>query len=160
MFDEIMGLPAHPLIVHSAVIFGPLLVAAVLAYAVVPALRSRLGWIVIALSVVAPLTLWVARWSGEAFLRKQMAAGARGEMLTKLGEHQDFGNLAAWFGTALGVLGILLVLVCTAAGKKPSTTGSQAVTYGLILLSLITAAVTAYYVFKTGHSGASIVWGS
>lgn len=159
MIDELLGLPAHPLIVHAAVIFGPLLVAAVFAYSLVPMLRRHIGWLVIALAVVGPATLWLARLSGEAFRERQIRAGAQGELLRQISEHQNFGNWAAWTVTVLGVLAVLLVLVCTAAGKKPATPGSRAVTYGLILITLVVGAAAGYYTFKTGHTGATTVWG-
>jgi formate hydrogenlyase subunit 3/multisubunit Na+/H+ antiporter MnhD subunit len=158
MFEELMGLPAHPLIVHVAVVFGPLLVASVIVYGVIPPLRKHLGWVVILLSIAGPFGLWFARWSGEALERRQIAAGAQGEMLQEFAVHQNFGNLASLWGTALGVLGIATVLVCTSAARRPATTGSRALIYGLVAVSVVVAAFTGYYVFETGHSGASMVW--
>ena len=55
MFDEISGLPAHPLLVHAAVIFIPLQVLAGIAYAVVPFTRKYAWWTVLALAVVGQL---------------------------------------------------------------------------------------------------------
>ncbi|HEX2356851.1 MAG TPA: hypothetical protein VHI50_10380, partial [Micromonosporaceae bacterium] len=65
MFEEILGVPAHPLLVHAAVVFVPLLIAAALAYALVPALRGRVGWAVALLAVAAPLAAWFATLSGN-----------------------------------------------------------------------------------------------
>ena len=50
---EINGLPLHPLVVHAAVIFGPLAALAALVYAVVPRWRDRLRWPMVALALVA-----------------------------------------------------------------------------------------------------------
>ena len=41
---EINGLPLHALIIHAAVIFGPLSALAGVLYAVVPRWRDRLRW--------------------------------------------------------------------------------------------------------------------
>jgi hypothetical protein len=158
MFEELLGLPAHPLLVHAAVVFGPLLVASVFGYALVPPLRKYLGWVVVLLSVTAPFALWFAKLSGEALERKRIRDGAPAKTLAEINNHQHFGNLTLWWGIALGVLGIVLVLAVTAAGKKPTTTSSRVVTWGLIVLSLVTAAILGYYVFKTGDSGARMVW--
>jgi hypothetical protein len=160
MIDELLGLPAHPLIVHAAVVFGPLLVGLVIAYAVAPPVRRWIAWAVLGAAVVAPASLWLAKLSGDAFLDLQVSRGAGPEFTATLVEHSDFGELAAWFGTALGVLAILMVLVVSAAAKRPANTGSQVMTYGLAVVSIAVAAVTGYYLFKTGHSGATHVWGS
>jgi hypothetical protein len=159
MFDEVLGLPAHPLIVHAAVVFGPLLAGAVIAYALVPPFRKPTAWAVLGLAVVTPATLWFAKLAGEAFLDRQVAAGGGPEFRAQLVEHGDFGAMAAYSGTALGVLAILLVLVVTAAGRRPSSTGSQILTYGIAALGVVAAGFTLYYVFKAGHTGATNVWG-
>lgn len=159
MFDTVLGLPAHPLIVHAAVVFTPLLVALVIAYSVVPPWRKWLAWAVVVFAVLAPLALWAARLSGEKFLEHQ-AVNALPDRLAKLQEHQNFGELTAWYGTALGVLALLLVWACSSAAGKPASAGSRIITVGLIVLSLAAAVLTAYYVFKTGDTGARNVWGS
>lgn len=159
MIETLLGLPAHPLIVHAAVVLAPLLAALVVAYSLVPAVRKWTAWAVIGLAVVAPLALWAAKLSGDAFLQLQVKRGALPEFVQQLEQHQEYGELAAYAGTALGVLALLLVYACTAAGKRPSTTGSQVVTYGTIVLSLAAAAVTGYYIFQAGHTGATNVWG-
>jgi Predicted membrane protein (DUF2231) len=158
LIDTFMGLPAHPFLVHAAVVFGPLLVAAVFVYSLIPSLRSRMGWVVVALAVIAPLSLWLARLSGERFLAKQRAAGAPAKQIDKILNHSHFGNWASWTGLALGVLALLLVLVGTAAGRKPQTPGSRTLTYTVIVVTLIVAVATGYYVYKTGDSGARMVW--
>ena len=160
MFDSVLGLPAHPLIVHAAVVFGPLLAGAVIAYALVPPFRKYIGWAVLGLGVVGPTALWFAKLSGDAFLDRQMKAGAGPEFAAQLVQHAGFGERAAWFGTALGVLAILLVLVITAAGRRPSSTGSQVLTYGIAALGIVAAGFTLYYVIRTGHTGATNVWGA
>jgi len=160
MFETLLGLPAHPLIVHVAVVFGPLLVALVVGYCLVPMVRKWVAWAVVSLGVLAPAALWAAKLSGETFLEIQERNGAGPEFVAGLQEHQDFGELAAWTGTALGLLSLVLVIVCTAAGRKPANAGSRALTYGVIVLSLAAAAATGYYLFKTGHSGATHVWGA
>ena len=47
---EINGLPLHPLVVHAAVIFGPLAAVAALAF-LVPRWRDRLRWPMVVLAV-------------------------------------------------------------------------------------------------------------
>lgn len=160
MFEKIAGLPAHALIVHAAVVFGPLLVLAALVYAFVPRLRGRLGWVLAALAVVAPVTLWVARLSGEALRRLMVEKNYPAEILGRVDTHSGFGRWAAWAATALGVLSLLLVLVHTAVGRRQGDGGSKAVMYALVVLTVIAAGITGYYVIRTGDTGARSVWGS
>ncbi|MDI1460025.1 hypothetical protein QEZ54_03510 [Catellatospora sp. KI3] len=158
MFKELLGLPAHPLLVHAAVVFGPLLVLSVVVYSLVPSVRRFLGWSVVALAVAAPVALWFAKLSGEELLSTLIAKHYPPEIISQVDTHAKFGDVAAWTGTALGVLSLFLVLICTAAGKKPATPGSRSLTYGIIVISLLVAGATGYYVFKTGDTGARIVW--
>jgi len=41
VFEQLLGLPAHPLLLHATVVFVPLLALGTIAYAVVPRLRRR-----------------------------------------------------------------------------------------------------------------------
>ena len=41
MFEEFQGIPAHPLLLHAAVVFVPLLALATIAYAFVPFVRPH-----------------------------------------------------------------------------------------------------------------------
>jgi hypothetical protein len=133
-------------------------VAAVFVYALVPVLRSRLGWAVLGLAVIAPAALWLARLSGQKLLEHRRAQGANAKTIAEILNHQNFGVWASWTGLALGALAIVLVLVGTAAGNKPQTPGSRTLTFTVIVVTLIVAAATGYYVFKTGDSGARMVW--
>ena len=75
MFNEVFGLPAHPLIVHGAVVLGPLLCLAAVGYAVLPRYRVQLGWLAAVLAVLAPLTTYAATLSGEEL--EERVPGAR-----------------------------------------------------------------------------------
>ena len=54
MFNTIGGIPAHPLLIHAAVIFIPLLILGAVVYALWPRARVRIGWAVVALAPLAP----------------------------------------------------------------------------------------------------------
>ena len=73
MFDQFNGLPLHPLVVHAAVVFVPLLVVTAILYGVVPQLRSRIGWVAALLAVAAPTAALVAMLSGRAFKESRFA---------------------------------------------------------------------------------------
>ena len=67
MFDKIAGIPAHPLLVHAAVVFVPLLALGAVVYGAIPALRFRVRWPVALLAVAGAVSVVAAHKSGEAF---------------------------------------------------------------------------------------------
>lgn len=66
MFKEILGLPAHVLVVHAVVVLVPLLALLSAAYVALPRFRARLDWAVAILAVVAPVSAFVAVESGRS----------------------------------------------------------------------------------------------
>jgi hypothetical protein len=157
MFEQFLGLPAHPLLVHAAVIFGPLLMLFVLVYGLVPRLRARTGWVLVALAVVAPIALWASKLSGDAFRARLAARGVAAEMLARIDVHRELGEKAAYLGTLLGLLALGLVLI-TAAGRKELTGTVRILTYALIVVSIVVAGATGYFVYEAGETGAQMVW--
>jgi hypothetical protein len=172
VFEEFGGIPMHPLLVHAAVVFVPLLALAAIGYAFVPFIRAHIRWVLAGLAVVAPGAAWFARLSGQAFFdrgieRKQITEG----FIPVIQEHQHFGQLTSYYATALGVL--TLVLVYLVAPRRASAVGSGpgALDAGgpgwrtspvlrWIVVALVTVAgiVSIYYVVRTGDSGAHAVW--
>jgi uncharacterized membrane protein len=175
LFETVAGLPAHPLLVHAPIVLIPLLIALAIVYAVVPFLRGRIRWAVTLLAVVAPVSAWLAKLSGEAFRRRLMAKGVAGEMLTKINNHKSFGDATLWAAIALGVVTLLLVAATmnrlpvrrTATSPEGQTgtgsagtgsTGAKVLRIVLIVATIGLAVATGYYVFKTGDSGARMEW--
>ncbi|WP_327091704.1 hypothetical protein OIE66_14055 [Nonomuraea sp. NBC_01738] len=148
MFDEVLGLPAHPLIIHFAVVLTPLLAAVSVVYALVPRWRELLAWAVVALAVAAPLAVFAARQSGLNLRQSPRMAGVGGAQAERIATHQSFATPLLISVIALGVAALLLVF---AARNR---------TAGLVLggLTIVLAAVAAYYVFRAGDSGARAVW--
>ncbi|WP_101785211.1 DUF2231 domain-containing protein [Nonomuraea indica] len=181
MFDQVLGLPAHPLIVHFAVVLTPLLALLSVAYAALPRLRGRLGWAVVLLSVAAPIAVFAARQSGES-LKAARFATAEGELATMIATHQGFATPLLLSALGLGVSALLLVLATTPAragqDRTAATDGAggaagagaggaagaggdrfgRAVTVALSALTVVLALVAAYYAFRAGDSGARAVW--
>jgi uncharacterized membrane protein len=160
VFEEFMGIPAHPLLVHAAVVFVPLLIVVAIGYAVVPGLRRYLWWAAAALAVAAPVTALVAKLSGDAFRARMVRNGtATEDFLPRIDEHRMFGTNLVYAAAALGILVIALVLV-----TRPSTdpdlprNSSSVVAIVFIVGALAASAASGYYVFKTGDTGAKMVW--
>ena len=167
MFEEFGGIPMHPLLVHAAVVFVPLLALAAIGYAFVPFVRPHIRWVLAGLAVVAPGAAWFARLSGQAFFdrgieRKQITEG----FIPVIQEHQHFGQLTSYYATALGVLTLVLVyLVAPRAaaatgslGNGPAWRSSPVLRWIVAVLVAVAGVVSIYYVVRTGDSGAHAVW--
>ncbi|MEU4539360.1 hypothetical protein AB0G15_31355 [Streptosporangium sp. NPDC023825] len=153
MFDEILGLPLHPLIVHAAVVLAPLLAVLAATYALVPRTRPVLTWAVVGLAPVVPVSVFAARQSGEA-LEEDRFASVEGQLGERIAEHAGFATPLLLVTLALGVVSLALVHVTR--GDRFGRPAGLAVS----ALTVVLAVVALYYVVRSGHSGAVAVWGS
>ena len=159
MFERISGLPAHALLLHAAVVFIPLLVLAALAFGLVPGLRGRVWWAAALLAVIAPVAAFAAKESGEALEGILRAKGYSAEILAQVATHADYGGLTFWLTVALGLLVLVHVYLAGSFPRVPAPAGvPAAVSLVLGLVTAVVAVITAYYVYKTGDSGAKAVW--
>jgi hypothetical protein len=177
VFDRISGLPAHPLIVHAAVVFVPLLALGAILYAVLPMLRGQLRWPVGLLAVVGPLAITAARLSGENFSKNKNVQSP--QMQALIAVHQGYGDKAQLYTIALGVIMLIFVFLVGPSRPAPAQPPSGSDGGGgvatatltatrttplvlqivLAVLAVAGALVTAYYVYKVGDSGAHMAWG-
>ena len=158
MFDQFNGMPVHVLLVHAAVVFVPLLALSAVIYALVPRLRSRIGWVAALLAVGAPLSALFAKLSGEAFMERLASSGMNAEAMKPIVSHQGYGDLTFWFALALGVVtGIMIYLTGRGANGTPLP---RIADLGIAVVVVALAAFTGYFVFMTGDTGATAVWGT
>lgn len=155
MFDQVNGLPVHALVLHAAVVFVPLLALGAIAYALVERWRTKIGWAVLLLAVTAPITALVAMLSGDELHERLLEQGLKGRGAEVINDHLGFGTRTFWFSLALGVITLVLVL---AAQRRPGSLPRVA-GLGLAVVTVALAAITGYYVYRTGDSGATAVWG-
>jgi hypothetical protein len=168
VFEEFGGIPMHPLLVHAAVVFVPLLALAAIAYAFVPFLRPHLRWVLVGLAVIAPGAAWFARLSGQAFFDRGVERGDITEgFVAVIEEHQGFGNMTSYYTTALGVLTLVLVyLVAPRAAVSVSAMAAggsglrsnPVLRWIVAVLVAVAGVISIYYVVRTGDSGAHAVW--
>ncbi|WP_436526166.1 DUF2231 domain-containing protein [Actinoplanes sp. HUAS TT8] len=155
MFDQVNGLPVHILVLHAAVVFVPLLALGAVVYALAAPWRPKLAWAVAILGVVAPISTFVAKESGEKLYDSKISTfSPKGKEI--LADHMDFGTMTFWFSLGLGVLALIMV----ALTFRPERKLPVVVNLAFIVLSLILAAGSGYYIFRTGDSGATAVWGT
>ncbi|MGX7669746.1 DUF2231 domain-containing protein [Plantactinospora sp. DSM 117369] len=158
MFREVMGLPAHALLVHAAVVFVPLLALVSTGYAVLARsrFRSRLDWAAGVLAVVAPVAAFFAVQSGEELQEVLVAKNYGPEILQKVEEHQGYGELTLWWSLALGVVTLVLLVVTSPRARTRSVPGWLGLLLGAVVVVL--AALNVWYVYLTGDTGAEAVW--
>jgi hypothetical protein len=157
MFDEIFGLPAHPLIIHAAVVLTPLLAALSVAYAVLPRFRPQLGWAVVLMALAAPATVFAARQSGGALAAKRYGS----QLPEGVAEHAGFSFPLLLATAGLAVVALVLVFV-TRPRREPEASGGSGGVVPVILsvVSVLLAVAVGYYVVRAGHTGATSVWGA
>jgi len=163
VFEELAGLPAHPLLVHAAVVFVPLLGVLAAGYALVPLVRPHIRWVLGLLALAAPVTALLAKLSGDEFFARLAANDEiTPDFYPTIEAHQDLGNLTLYTSIPLAVLTLALVYVVGPrdAVRVPGGLGPARV-WSLALrgLTVVAAAVSLYYVIRTGDSGANAVWG-
>jgi hypothetical protein len=156
VFDQVNGLPVHALVLHAAVVFVPLLALGAIVYALVPRWRSKVGWAVALLAVIAPLATLVAKLSGEKLYDRLVGQGLKGKGLEILNDHMAFGTRTFWYSLALGVVSLVVVL---SNWRRPGSL-PRVVDIVLRVVMVVLALISGYYVYRTGDSGATAVWGS
>jgi uncharacterized membrane protein len=156
VFDRIGGLPVHVLVLHFAVVFVPLLVLGAIVYAVVPRLRPRIGWAVFLLAIIAPICTFVAKQSGAKLYDRLVKQGVSGKGKQMIDDHMGFGTMTFWFTLSLGVVTLIMIVLTL----RRSASLPRAADLGLAVIVVALAAISGYYVFRTGDSGAHAVWGT
>ncbi len=156
MFDQVNGLPVHILVLHAAVIFVPLLALGSVVYAVVARWRAKMGWAVALLAVVAPIAAAVTKVSGTELYNRLLGQGMSGPGKVILDDHMNYGTITMWLSIALGVVSLALVALTIRGGARLPRIAE--IGFAVVIIGL--AAATGYYIFETGDSGATAVWGT
>jgi hypothetical protein len=177
VFETVFGIPAHPLIIHAAVVFIPLQIAAAIVYGLVPLVRRHIWWAVLGLAIVAPIAAFAAKLSGEAFEQRLLRKGQLGSNFDAVTQHASFAASTTWWTLGLSVTMLLLLFVTNrtrvlapvkgdtaeithdAADIMGSPATYKLATLVLAVIAVIVSGFLGYYVFKTGDTGAHIVWG-
>jgi hypothetical protein len=144
---EINGLPLHPLVVHAAVIFGPIGALTALAYAVLSSWRDRLRLPMVALALLATGAVVAAFLTGRNLLDSRPELGERAIVET----HEARAQLLLWLTLGFGA-------VALAAGWWHDREGPGRVVTRVVL-GVVAAAVLVQVVL-TGDAGSRAVWES
>lgn len=145
-FDTIMGLPAHPLLVHAAVVLLPLCAMGLVALILIPKWRKGpLDWLVVLGLGVSAVAAFVAKESGE-----QLAA--------RVGEpkvHAELGDQLPLMAGALFVVGLVWYLLSKRAARREGRSTALVVTS---IVAILVVLLNLVWVFRVGHTGAEAVW--
>lgn len=144
----VLGLPAHPLLVHAVVVLLPLAALGAFAVAARPRWNRSYAPLVAAAALVAAVTATLAQQAGNQ-LADALTVGA--EVEAQISEHGRYGLyviVASWPFAALTVATAL-------AGRRGSGRLPRVVAVLAAVAGMVALAVT----LLAGHSGSSAVWG-
>jgi hypothetical protein len=148
---EVAGLPLHILVIHAAVVFGPLAALSAIAYVLLARYRDLLRWPTVVLTVIAVGAIWAAYLTGENFFDSDRFANFSGEALESIETHEDYAATLRWIASAFGV-----VTLATASYFHERTGATRMVLGSLVVISAVAMLV---WVGLTGDAGSRAVWG-
>jgi hypothetical protein len=150
MFSTIMGLPAHPLIIHAVVVLIPLAALGAIVVAVWPAARERYASLALAVATVALLSVPLAMHTGD-----QLEARVQPTPLVE--RHTQMADGLLPFAALLWLA--LAVLVFTRwYGAKGNMRWGRYLTVGAAIVAVVGAVASGVQVARIGHSGAAAAW--
>jgi len=166
-FKSLFGLPAHPLLVHAAVVLLPLALLGALTFPW-PSWRRRIGWVVVGLTAASLLSIQLAYGSGEA-LRDAIGR----EDAKAVSTHADLAATLRPWAFLFFVL-VLAVMIYDerrrradkAAGEgtaEPGRSGRWGIdrSAGMLTLcgfAIVIGLVANAWLLKVGHTGAKATW--
>ena len=148
--EELFGLPAHPLVVHAAVVLLPLAAVATLVCAAVPRARRAYAPVALGVALVATAAVGLAQGSGEA-LEENV------DETELVEEHTEEGESVLPWAIAVTVAAAAVTAVPAVTRRRPSLPG-RTVTAVVVVLSLVAGAGATWTVIDVGHSGAKATW--
>ncbi len=148
MFDQVNGLPLHPLVVHAVVVLLPLAVLGTLAIAARPGWRRPYGPLVVGVALVATLLVPVATASGEALEQH----------VDKPEHHAALGDQLIWFAIPLLLAAAALVWLDRRQGAGRSAPGPSFLPVVVTAVAVVAALATGVQVYRVGDSGARAAW--
>ena len=145
---SINGLPLHALVVHAAVVFGPLTALAGVAYAV-PKWRDWVRWPLVGAAVVALVSIWVAYFSGESLEEANPTFYQDPARAALLETHESRAGI-------LRISVTVLALATFAAAWLHTRSGATRIALGVAVGAL--GVLTLVYTVLTGEAGAELKW--
>lgn len=158
------GIPAHPLVVHAAVVLTPLTVIAAVVFAVVPRWRYLSRWPTVVLALLSFATLWTAKITGEDLRDSNFKDIPHDNPIwQRLEDHESYADTLTIVSFALLVVVCFSAWLLSGPSGLASGRGARAVTASYVEVALpvalvVVAAIVLVYVVLTGDAGAHAVW--
>ena len=153
--SSIAGLPAHPLVVHGAVVLVPLAAVALIAigwrkdwrkhYSLPVALIAWAGWFL----------AQMASGSGEALEHDLKGAARQAGQNVRFGDHTELGSTAAFIALILAIAATGLWVIDRWGSRFNLPPWATTAMYAAGCLAAVAA--TAWMV-QAGHTGAQLAW--
>jgi hypothetical protein len=138
----IMGLPAHPLVVHALVVGVPVMALAAVAMLFRAGWRRHWAWPIAVADVLLAVTSLVARSTGEGL--QEALGGAVAQ------DHAELGDVAPVWTGLMAAAAIAFALLRGRGRVVQIVTGAAlAIASGIALV----------WIVLVGHSGAEAAWG-
>ena len=147
---ELFGLPAHPLVVHAAVVLVPLAAIATVVCAALPSARRHYAPLALGLALVATLAVGLAQTSGEE-LEERVDETELVEAHTGKGE-----RVLPW-AIGVSVAAAAVTAIPLMSRRRPRLAG-RTVTAAVVVISLLAGVGATWMVIDVGHSGAEATW--
>ncbi|GAA4384434.1 hypothetical protein [Tsukamurella soli] len=169
MLTTVAGLPAHPLLVHFAVVFTPVAALLLAVSALWPRARRWLGLATPAVALLAVLACVLAKESGERFEKRILSAfpvGSPGfaKQHEQIEHHAHQATATLIWAIVVFVLALALWLVSSGWARTqlhvPAVVGGRWPAVALGVLSLVAAVFAIWGIIATGHTGAAMAWSS
>ncbi len=143
MFDTVLGLPVHVLVVHGVVVLLPLVAVVTVLWAFREDAPRLVGWAVIAANLVVAGMTFVAKESGEA-LQERLG----GQIAD---EHAEIADVLPYFALALLFASVIMQALRSRNIHVPQRLPG--------VLTAVVALVAVLWTVRAGHSGSEAVWG-
>ena len=155
MFDQIDGLPLHPLVIHAAVLGVPVTLLLAVLFAI-PRTRDWARWPLAVAGVGSFVAVLVARQSGQALAA--VVVTPESPIAPLINQHAQLAGQLQGMTAVLAVLTLASAFLVGRVGGTPERRGSRGRDAVLMALLVVVAAVTAFWVYRVGDIGATAVW--
>lgn len=149
MFDTILGLPVHALVVHFVVVLVPAAALGLIAVSVVPAWRRPYLPVVALVATAGLVTVPVATMSGQQ-LEDRVRVG--GVIAQRIHDHEQMGRLVIYPTLVMWVLALAMLYL----DRKQQVGRGMTI---VAVLAVVGALAAAGQVTIAGHLGSTAVWG-
>jgi hypothetical protein len=171
--ERLLGLPAHPLLVHIPVVLVPILAVVAMTFAAKPLWADRFGFAASVSGLVIMLATMLTTGSGKAFehIRAESLIklyGARDKIpefaLAKMRAVDEHGELADTARALVALLVLLVVGQYIITRVKPTAMPlavfeNSTVKVALRVVTFVVAFLAVSWIYRTGHTGAEVTFG-